>query len=116
MVDTIDRSIYGAIETNGLVDGAEYHYGRNPEGESVEWTEPGLRVTRLRMVTDPGFPMWDVSYCHGRLDGRDVDVILPFSQLPKRGWRRAIVDAAKTDGVFAKGLGILDPDVVSTLV
>lgn len=107
----VDRNIYGAIEVNGLVNGPEYHdIPRRP----VEWTEPGLVITRFRMISDPGFPVWDVSYCHGRIGDEDVDVILPFSQLPKRGWRRAIVAAAKADGVYAKGTGIFD--AVSTLV
>jgi hypothetical protein len=37
-------------------------------------------------------------------------------QLPRRGWQKEIVAHAQRDGVYAKGLGILDPLVVSTLV
>ena len=38
----------------------------NPDRLSlVYWTEPGLRVVRLRLLSDPGYPEWDVSYCHG---------------------------------------------------
>lgn len=115
--NTVDyRNTYGAIELNGLEDGASYHNNRNPDGERVYWTEPGLRVTRLRLITDPGFPFWDVSYCHGTVNGREVDVDLPFSQLPRRGMKRAIVEYAKADKVYAAGLGILDPTVISTLV
>jgi hypothetical protein len=114
-LQTIDyRETYGARETNGLTSSA-YHYERESTAD-VEWTAPGLRITRLRLISDPGFPLWDVSYCHGKLNGADVDVLLPFSQLPKRGMRRAIVEAAKADGVFAKGIGILDVDVISPLV
>jgi hypothetical protein len=114
--DTRDyRNTYGAIELNGLENGQEYHdqYG---DAREVYWTEPGLRVTRLRLITDPGFPVWDVSYCHGRIGDEPVRVELPFSQLPRRGMRRAIVEAAKADKVYATGLGILDPTVISTLV
>ena len=81
---------------------------------TVPWTTPGLKVWRLRLLSDPGFPAWDVSYCHGTLpDGEHVKVDLPFSQLPKRGFKRAIVAAAKRDKVFASGMGILDN--ISTL-
>ena len=110
---TEDRTLTGgAHEANGLVNGPAYHTAR-AGAETVDWTTPGLKVTRLRLVSDPGFPFWDVSYCHGVLNGKDVDVQLPFGQLPKRGLSRAIVEAAKADGVYARGLGILD--AVSTL-
>jgi hypothetical protein len=103
---------YGAVEINGLGEDAQA-YHKADRSETVAWTTPGLYVSRLRLVSDPGFPFWDVSYCHGELDGRAVRVQLPFSQLPKRGLSRAIVEAAKRDHVFAKGLGILEN--ISTL-
>lgn len=81
---------------------------------TVYWTEPGLKVTRFRMISDPGFPLWDVSYCHGRIGDEVVEVELPFHQLPKRGWKREIVRYAKADKVYARGLGIFDN--VSTLL
>ena len=80
----------------------------------VDWTEPGLQVTRLRLLSDPGFLMWDVSYCHGFIGAEPVNVLLPFSHLPKRGWKREIVKYAKADRVFARRLGILGN--VSTLI
>lgn len=113
-MQTVDyRNTYGTHETNGLVNGAAYHQA-NAENEhpdfphGADWTEPGLRVTRLRLLSDPGIPFWDVSYCDGMLDGKFVRVILPFSQLPKRDTMKAIIAYAKRDGVFAKGIGILD--------
>ena len=54
-----------------------------------------------------------MSYCHGFVGDEPVSVALPFDQLPKRGWARAVVEHAKRDGVHAKRLGILD--AVSTL-
>jgi hypothetical protein len=111
-METINRDIYGTKEINGLVDGPGYHAAR-VEADTVDWTTPGLKITRLRLVSDPGFPAWDVSYCHGMLDGEPVDVLLPFSQLPKRNTRAAIIDCAKKAKLYAKGLGILDN--ISTL-
>jgi hypothetical protein len=103
--ETTNRPEVG--ENNGLVNGIAYHGSRHDqEGgiETVSWTEPGLEITRLRLLSDPGFPAWDVSYCHGILDGRHVDVELPFSDLPKRGMRSALYAEAKKTGAFIKGL------------
>lgn len=105
-------------ERAGLTDARAYHADRHAQGhiDTVPWTTPGLRVTRLRLLSDPGFPAWDVSYCHGIMpDGEHVNVELPFSQLPKYGVTisRAIVAHAKRDRVHAKRLGILD--AISTL-
>jgi hypothetical protein len=65
------------------------------------------------MVSDPGYHTWDVTYCHGMIGDEHVTVFLPFNQLPKYGYRAAIVKEAIRDGVYARGLGILDN--ISTL-
>lgn len=104
-------------ETNGLIDAAAYHESVTHNiKQSVDWKDRRLKkVTRLRLLSDPGFPVWDVSYCHGVLqNGEPVEVVLPFSQLPKRKVSRTIVNYAKRDGVYAKGLGVLD--AISTLI
>jgi hypothetical protein len=101
-----DRAIYGAREVNGLVDGPAYHAARRG-APTVDWTAPGLTITRLRLLSDPGCPVWDVSYCHGVLNGEDVDVRLPFNQLPKHQTRAAIVAHARRAKVYALELGIL---------
>ena len=79
----------------------------------VDWTTRRLRITRLRLLSDPGFPLWDVSYCYGTVDGKPVRVQLPFDQLPKRGMLRAIIDHGKREGVYVRGTGMLDN--ISTL-
>lgn len=115
--------MYGVNETNGLVDANAFHQHNreHDSGEFVHWNDERLlRVTRLRLLSDPGLPWWDVSYCLGELKpeyaegGRNVcRVSLPFSQLPKKGRARAIVEFAIADGVHAKRLGVLDN--ISTL-
>lgn len=105
MLNTVDRPTVG--EVNGLVDGIAYHDARHNQEDGldkVDWTEPGLVITRLRLLSDPGFPAWDVSYCHGMLKGRHVDVRLPFSQLPKYGMKAALFKEAKATGKFINGL------------
>lgn len=108
--DLVNRPEVG--EVNGLADGRAYHAAFNPVA-LVPWTEPGLRITRLRLLSDPGLSWWDVSYCHGSLNGEDVRVELPFSQLRKSGISRQIVEYAIRDGVHARNIGALS--AVSTL-
>jgi hypothetical protein len=105
---TIDRPSVG--EFNGLVNGIAYHNDRHSQEGGVEtvcWTTPGLEITRLRFLSDPGFPAWDVSYVHGVLNGKHVDVEVPFSQLPKYGkggMKAALYKEAQKTGKFIKGL------------
>jgi len=82
---------------------------------TLDWSSPDLAcVLRLRLLSDPGFPAWDVSYCVGRnRAGQKVRVALPFSQLPKGNIKGAILAHARAAKVYAKGLGILDS--ISTL-
>ena len=73
-----------------------------------------VKVTRLRLLSDPGYPFWDLSYAYGLdVDGRAVRVSLPVHQFPKRNLSRALVDMAREAGRYAKGMGLLD--AVSTL-
>jgi len=117
-------------ETNPL-PAAGHQFEADPIEGTVYWTDPMLAsIERLRLISDPGFPMWDVSYCHGRMiDGTRVEVRLPFHQLQRnhRKWTpeglmlvRApsimaqVTAFARKDRVFAKGLGIAA--AISTLV
>ena len=106
-------------ETNNLAEvygsyGAYHSAVSETIEETVDWTDKRLnKIIRLRLLSDAGFPAWDISYCHGQLkDGTFVNVELPFpyGQLPKGKGKitKAILAAAKVDGVYAKGLGIFD--------
>lgn len=111
---TATAAYAAANETNGLVDHAAYHAA--DRRTQVALDDPRLdRVTRLRLLTDPGFPNWELSYCHGVLvDGTEVTVVLPWHSFSKRkGLAREIVTMCKEVGVYAKGVGILD--AISTL-
>ena len=99
------------INTNELQDPHEFHQTRLV-GEA-DWWEDGLKIIRLRLVSDPGFPMWDVSYCLGEINGERYRVRLPFYQLPKGNVNGAILHYAKQDSVYAKGLNIFN--VISCL-
>ena len=113
MAITKTAATYGVKETSPIPDNY-FQDVTSKISKTVDWSTPGLTVTRLRLLSDPGFPFWDVSYCHGSLNGEPVEVALPFHQLPRRGWRSVIVKHAQADGVYAQGLGILAN--VSTLL
>lgn len=102
-------NLYGAQEMNPLTEAQKA--SQNAAVDYVCWTTKGLYITRLRLLSDPGFPVWDVSYCYGELDGKPVRVQLPFSQLPKYNMRKALFKEAKATGVFIRGLF----DNISTL-
>lgn len=90
-------------------------------GRQVDWKHPELaRILRFRLIGwSRHVRVWDVSYCYGEMaDGRAVRVQLPFHQLKSPshdGWKAALVEQAKADGVNAKHLGFFDPDVCSTV-
>lgn len=86
-------------------------FARKPHNEMpanaryADWTEDGLKIERLRFLSDPGYPYMDVSYCYGRdRDGILVRVILPFSELPKKNMRVHLYNEAKKTGKFINGL------------
>jgi len=75
------------------------------------------RITRLRLIgfNSRQYPWWDVSYCYGQLkDGTEVRVQLYAGRIG-RNWKADMIALAKEAGVFARGLGLLDEDVVSRL-
>ena len=108
-------STYGAVEVNTLTVEQKLH--QQSANEVVDLADKRLaRITRLRLVTDRDFPMWDLSYCYGTLkDGSAVRVRLPQSQFPKQGLNQSLVEMCKAVNVYGKGLGIFDPEVISKL-
>ena len=118
-MDAIDRArSYGvrmdeALDSAGiteLMDSVDH-------GTRVQWNDPNLiKVLRLRLIgCSREYPFWDVSYCYGEMrDGSRVRVELPEYRL-NRQWKAHLIRLAKLDRVYAKGLGILDEDVVSRL-
>lgn len=103
-----------AHETSPLADSGIAHTDYSG-AETLDLADPRLvKVTRLRLLSDPGYPVWDLSYCYGvDVDGKPVRVQLPRYQFPKRNLSRALVDMAREAGRYAKGMGLLD--AVSTL-
>ena len=105
------------------IDGFRDEWGLS-DGEVFPWTEQVhitdsrlARIVRFRVLGDPDFPYLDVSYIYGVLDdGTKVRVYDPGWTLRLRSLKRDIVAHAKPLGLYAKGLGLLDDNVLSILV
>lgn len=104
------------LQTNGLHDGQKYH---GSVDHSDRYTlrrlqNEGGRVSRLRVLTEwtPMGRFADISYCHGELpDGRTVSILIDGPESHLIQWNKfsgVLIDWAKSQGVFAKGLGLLD--------
>jgi len=110
----MERKRYGVLESNGMEPGEIDTWLDRLEGEE-DLDSPDLaRITRLRVLSDPGFPYWDLSYCYGqRKDGTHCRVNLPRHQFRKRTFMQDLVDMCRDSGVFGKALGLFDEEVIS---
>lgn len=102
--------MYGVTETNPLDFSGEGVHPCDLLTETVSLGDPRLaKVTRLRLLTERGYPYLDVSYCYGELkDGSPVRIQVTCGALPRKGTKGALIAWAKAEGAFAKGLGLLD--------
>ena len=98
---------YGVNETNPLWTSEVTH---ETIEEHVTLSDPRLvRITRLRLLTEPGYPYYDISYCYGKLaDGTHARVQIDEMHLSRRNPKGDLIAIAKRAGRFAKGLGLLD--------
>ena len=94
-------------EVNPLPPG--YHDKVKPT-RTVSWTEPGLQITVLRLLSSPREIVWSVDFCHGKLGEEDVQVQLPFNELRygKQSAASQILEYARRAGFYVKGTGIFD--------
>lgn len=117
MSDQMERGRYGVLESNHW-DGDQVQDWLDTIEDTVWLGDPRLaRIARLRLLSDPGFPFWDVSYCYGILkDGTRVRVTLPVGQFSKRNLKGDLIAMCKQVGVYGKGLGLFDPETISRLV
>lgn len=108
-------------ETNGLdLIGYDYHERVNYAEELSlrEVADRGGKITRLRILgggPSDGFRC-DISYCHATLpNGDTVPVRVNASTGFIRSLKGDLIEWAKSEGVFAKGLGLLDENNWSVL-
>lgn len=113
---------YGVREDNNIADAA-YDSSALAPGVTVDLSDPDLvRIDRIRLLTERGFPAFDLSYCYGTLrDGRHVRVDLGRYQFARarggqgKSLKAQLVDCARAAGRHAHGLHMLDADVISIL-
>jgi hypothetical protein len=123
----------GFTETNGL-NGMKNFEERGPqEGrpsiDSVPyfddgrpiWAQPRFaRFLRVRLLSDPGYPNWDLSYAFAEMiDGSIVRLFaddVPGGRygFRKRSWKKDAVEEAKRWKVFLKRTEFFD--AISTLI
>lgn len=98
---------YGVNETNPIWASEVTH---ETIEEHVSLGDPRLeRITRLRLLTEPGYPYFDISYVYGVLkDGRHCRIDGAPMHLGRKTIKRDLIEWAKEEGAYAKGLGLLD--------
>lgn len=115
------RAYYGVRESNPIETASYTHESVDYSDRDVELSDPRLvRIDRIRLLTEPGYPYYDVSYVYGTMDdGRHVRVDLGTHRIPRarpgRSLNGSLIELAREAGRFAKGLGMLDYGVVSLL-
>ena len=102
------------METNGLNDPNAYYDREWAHMRLAELVAKGGKITRVRFLTERvmGGRVADLSYVHGVLpDGTPVRVDgLPalFLASWKKGVYSELIKWAKSEGVYAKGIGLID--------
>jgi hypothetical protein len=119
--DRIARQ-YGVSEDNPIDLAAYNHTSVDYSEGDVPLSDPRLvRIDRIRLLTESGYPAYDVSYVYGTLrDGRHVRVDLGTYRIAKgrkggTSLKGHLVNLAKAAGRHAHGLHMLDADVISIL-
>jgi hypothetical protein len=78
-----------------------------PDYTLSELKAAGGRVCRVRIFRECG--MMDLSSAHGVVNGEMVRITqLPHIFCPTRHFKGQLISWAKDEGVFAKGIGLLD--------
>lgn len=105
---------YGVDQTNGLEDGQAYHAEVIHDDISLaEVAKRGGRITRVRVLAEVRSGLgWvcDISYIHATLaDGSTHSVRMSgrHGHLLRK-LKGDFIEWAKEEGVYAKGLGLLD--------
>jgi hypothetical protein len=114
---------YGVREDNNIADAQYTHEAVDYSEGNVPLSDPRLvRIDRIRLLTDPGCPFYDLSYCWGTLrDGRHVRVDLGRYQFARsrggqgKSLKGQLVECAREAKRHAHGLHMLDADVISIL-
>lgn len=110
------RAYYGVSETNPIETAAVTHENVDYDEYVTLGDDRLAKIDRLRLLTEPGYPFYDISYVYGTLkDGTHVRISGVPTRIARYTPKRDLINWAKTEGVFAKGLGLLDESNWSVL-
>lgn len=60
-----------------------------------------FEILRIRFITDSGFPLYDLSYFHVRIDGVKTEILdSPFTQISKKHFKSSLYNILKKQNVF----------------
>lgn len=112
---TIDRNLYGVQETNGLADGYHDSVKYDEELTLSEVAERGGKISRLRLLTEyvPALHqrIVDVSYIHATMPDGSIHPVRNSADIQYYSHLKVdLLNWARAEGVFAKGIGLLDED------
>lgn len=100
---------YGVEQTNGIEDVTAWQQFIAEAGHTHLGDPQLAKITRLRLLTEPGYPYFDISYCYGELkNGQAVRIDGAPRHLSRRTPKGDLIAWAKSEGAYAKGLGLLD--------
>lgn len=106
---------YRVNETNPLENAQAYH---DEERIKVYFeylsSKDDIELERLRLLTDPDFSHYDISYIHIIYNGQKAELLnFPMTQIPKIGWKETLIDICKEHNIFIKHF--VHPERVSIL-
>lgn len=99
-----------SIEDFGELRAAEY---RSAPLAPLSDKERVRHLVRVRLLTSPGCPVWDISYVWATGREGPVRVVMPDWQLPREGMMRALVKMFESQKRYAKIMDLWAPDVLS---
>jgi hypothetical protein len=106
---SFNAASYGVNETNGIQDVQAWQQFISEAGHTHLGDSELAKITRLRLLTERGYPYFDISYCYGELkDGTAVRIDGVPMHLSRKTPKADLIAWAKSEGAFAKGLGLLD--------
>jgi len=108
---------YGVQEDNPLEFASVTHDDVDFAAGTFDLSDRSLvTLDRIRLLTDPGYPYLDLSYCYGTLkDGRKVRVDLGETRFGRRTYKGELLRLAKAAGRYGVGMGMFDTNTISIL-
>lgn len=106
----VDRMEAYGVQATGEVVTSEYHdqVSYTDEMTLAQVAKAGGKITRLRVLREGRY--CDISYCHATLPGGKIVPVRVTGGIGHLfyGLKGSLIEWAKEEGVYAKGLGLLD--------